>query len=91
MFADDTVLYCSYKSPEELQQKMNTDLERVCDWLKMNHLTINIKKSKFMLIGNSQRLARLSSSLVVTVGDMHLEEVQSYKYLGIIINNLFIT
>ena len=59
LFADDTVLYCSYKSPEELQKKMNTDLERVCDWLKMNHLTIDIKKSKFMLIGSGQRLARL--------------------------------
>ena len=65
---------------------MNTDQERVCDWLKMNHLTTNIKKSKFMLIGSGQRLARLSSSLVVTVGDVHLEEVQSYKYLGVMIN-----
>ena len=45
LFADDTVLYCSYKYPEDLQQKMNTDLGRVCDWLKMNHLTININLS----------------------------------------------
>lgn len=45
LFADDTVIYCSYKSPEDLQQKMNTDLARVCDWLKMNHLTIIILRN----------------------------------------------
>ena len=82
LFADDTVIYCSYKSPEDLQQKINSDLARVCDWLKMNHLSINIKKSKFMLIGSGPHLARLSSSLVVSIEDVPLEEVQSYKYLN---------
>ncbi len=66
---------------------MNTNLARVCDWLKMNHLTINIKKSKFTLIGSGPCLARLSSSLVVSIGDVPLEEVGSYKYLGVMINN----
>jgi hypothetical protein len=33
------------------------------------------------------RLARLSSLLVVSIGDVPLEEVQSYKYLGVMINN----
>ena len=51
LFADDTVLYCSSKCSDVLQQKLNSDLSRVCNWLKVNHLTINIKKSKFMLIG----------------------------------------
>lgn len=45
LFADDTVLYCSYKSTEDLQQKFITDLARVCDWLKMNHLTIIILRN----------------------------------------------
>ena len=52
LFADDAVLYCSSKCYDVLQQKLNPDLYRVCNWLKVNHLTINIKKSKFMLIGS---------------------------------------
>ena len=87
LFADDTVLYCSSKCPKLLQQKLNSDLTRVCDWLKTNHLTINIKKSKFMLIGSGPRLSRLSTSLVTSVGDAPLEEVESYKYLGVMISN----
>ena len=87
LFADDTVLYCSSKCSDVLQQKLNADLSRVCNWLKVNHLTINIKKSKFMLIGSSKRLATLSSSLTVSIGNVPLEEVQTYKYLGMMINN----
>ena len=52
LFANNTVLYCSSKCSDILQQKLNSDLSRVCNWLKVNHLTINIEKSKFMLIGS---------------------------------------
>ena len=87
LFADDTVLYCSYKCSDVLQQKLNSDLSRVCNWLKVNHLIINIKKPKFILIGSSKRLARLSSSLTVPIGNVPLQEVQTYRYLGVMINN----
>ena len=40
-----------------------------------------------MLICSGLHLARLSLSLVVSIGDVPLEEVQSCKYLGVMINN----
>ena len=36
---------------------------------------------------SSKRLATLSSSLTVSIGNVPLEEVQTYKYLGVMINN----
>ena len=71
----DTVLYFSSKSSNVLQEKFNCDLENVCKWLKTNHLTTNIKKSKFMIIGSTQSLAKLSSTLVFSIEDVSLTTV----------------
>ena len=87
LFADDTVVYCSSNCPDVLQQRLNSDLSRVCDWLKENHHIINVKKYKFMLTERSERLASLSSTLHVNIGNVLLDGVQSYKYLGLMINS----
>ena len=43
-------------------------------------------KSKFMIIGSSQRLNKIDS-ISFKVDNMDLDEVSSFKYLGIVINN----
>ena len=55
LFADDTALYCSAKSSTDLQQMLNEDLASVAEWLNDHKLTLNVAKSKFMIIGSSQR------------------------------------
>jgi hypothetical protein len=86
LFADDTVLYVSSKSTDTLQNLLNSDLQKLCYWLKENHLTVNIKKSKAMIIGSSQRLAKITSSLEFTIDNTRLDQVKSFKYLGVLIN-----
>ena len=53
---------------------------------KLNHLTLSISKSKFMIIGSSQRLNKIDS-ISFKIDNMDLDEVSSFKYLGIVINN----
>ena len=65
---------------------MNLDLEKLNNWLKLNHLTLSISKSKFMIIGSSQRLNKIDS-ISFKLDNMDLDEVSSFKYLGIVINN----
>ena len=65
LYADDTVLYFSSKRISEIETKMNSDLRQVCDWLKLNQLTLNIKKSQFMLIGSNSRLRRIDSIIIM--------------------------
>ena len=60
LFSDDTALYCSAKSSPDLQQMLNEDLASVAEWLNDHKLTLNVvAKSKFMIIGSSQRLNSL--------------------------------
>ena len=86
--ADDTVLYLASKSTVDLQSKIYADLRRICKWLPANQLTLNVKKSKFLLIGSSSRLSKVGS-ILISADDIPLDNVDSYMYLGIVINNRF--
>ena len=46
MYADETTLYFNLKKfdPRRIESKINNELERVNIWLKLNKLSLNIKK-----------------------------------------------
>ena len=56
LFALDTALYCSFQSARDLQTMLNQDLDRLAQWLYQHKLTLNVSKSKFMLIGGPRKL-----------------------------------
>ena len=85
LFADDTALYCSAKSSSDLQQMLNEDLASVAKWLNDHKLTLNVAKSKFMIIGSSQRLKSVGK-FSLQICDEFLDKTDCYKYLGVIIN-----
>ena len=53
---------------------------------EVKSLTLSISKSKFMIISSSQRLNKIDS-ISFKIDNMDLDEVSSFKYLGIVINN----
>ena len=46
MYADDITLTSAAEDPDTLQVKMNSDLDTIKTWLKVNKLTLNVKKKK---------------------------------------------
>ena len=85
LFADDTALYCSAKSSTDLQQMLNEDLASVAEWLNDHKLTLDVAKSKFMIIGSSQRLKSFGKFSLQNC-DEFLDKTDRCKYLGVIIN-----
>ena len=83
MYADDTSLTLSAYEPTTLEEKLNKDLGEVQKWLKSNKLTLNVKKTKYMIIGSHYRLRYLNGDLNVTVNDQQLTRATYYRYLGI--------
>ena len=59
LYADDTVLYCFSANPNDLEEKLNADIHTVCDWLRDNKLTLNIKKTKTMIIGGNRKKSNI--------------------------------
>ena len=59
---------------------MNTELEKVFIWLACNKLTLNVGKSKYMMITKKQNIPNFR----VKINDFLLEKCKSYKYLGVV-------
>ena len=56
LFADDTNLFASHKNLGTLINILNKELDKVSNWLKVNKLSLNIKKTDFILFHNKQKL-----------------------------------
>ena len=54
LFADDTVLTATNTTINTLTSATNIELEKIDNWMKLNKLTINYKKSQFMLISKKK-------------------------------------
>ena len=80
LYADDTVLCAQNEDIDILETEVNFELNKVWEWLCSNKLTLNIKKSKFMIISKKRK----KQTIKVKVSDTKLEQCVSYKYLGII-------
>ena len=83
MYADDTSLTLSSSDPLDLQSKLNHDLAQIQTWLQANKLSLNVKKTKFSIIGSHNRLANLNHQFDVKINEHYLERAKTYKYLGI--------
>ena len=86
MYADDTTLTCSAENADTLQVKMNSDLSKIPTWLKVNKLTLNVKKTKYMLSGSRPKLELLPDNFTVGVNNVPIERVTAYKSLGVSID-----
>ena len=60
LYADDTVIYYYGSSSQELTDKLNQDLLAVAKWLNEHKLTLNLDKTKCMLIGSNRKLEEIS-------------------------------
>ena len=90
-FADDTVIYLSSKSIEEIDHNLSKDLASIATYLSCNDLVINLKKGKTecMLLGTPKRIATVapkSRDLNLPCKGTKINCTQSYKYLGTILD-----
>lgn len=66
---------------------MNSAAARFNDWCSCNKLTINLNKSKVMLLANNSRsLRNLSGKICIKIKDHRFDVVNTYKYLGLVID-----
>jgi len=84
LFADDTNLLCSGKDLQELESIVNIQLTGVQEWLLVNQLTLNKKKSKFIIFKSHKK--RFKRQLHLQLSGNDLQRVEESKFLGIIID-----
>ena len=85
LFADDTTLFKEHECLKTLILHLSKDLENVVTWLKLNHLTLNIDKTKFLIFTHKE----LPSGINLRINDKILPISHSVEFLGIIIDYKF--
>ena len=83
LYADDTLLYYTARTENELQDKINEDLDSLSQWLNNNLLTLNYEKTKFMIFANKKQ----STNVDITIQNKKVSQETSFKYLGVTLSS----
>ena len=79
LFADDTFLCAQNKNFKELENNVNIELDKVYSWLASSKLTLNISKSKYMIITKKRTIP----DITICLNNNPLQCCDTYKYLGV--------
>ncbi len=82
MYADDTAIVFSHTDFKQIEQVLNSELGKVKSWLDKHKLTLNTKKTKYMIFGTEKRLHKVRK-MSIAIGGEELERVKTFKYLGV--------
>ena len=88
MYADDTTLVGNLsnfdnKNGNDCNTNINIELVLLNDWLKLNKLSLNEKKTKFLMFYSQQREVPI---IKLNMNNTDLEPITDFNFLGIIIN-----
>lgn len=65
-----------------LEQLMNHDLREIQTWLIPNKLSLNVIKTKYMIVASQYRTKHLEHQFNIQVDHKSLVRDETYKYLG---------
>ena len=66
---------------------MNIEVQKIIKWLRVNKLSLNLKKTHFMIFRKSRGRILIDTDLVID--GVKIEMVEKTKFLGIIIDQCF--
>lgn len=88
LYADDTAFFKGSNNMMELNRDLTETANQFKDWCDLNRLTLNLNKSKVMVLSgySHKKTQKMKENVSVSIGKMNLELVISYRYLGLIID-----
>ena len=89
LYADDTCVLVKGKSLNLIIETVNSELQLLSTWLKSNKLSLNTTKSYYAVFHRA-RMKLPNNSIKLKIDNTNIKEVQSIKYLGVILDNLTI-
>ena len=84
LFADDTNVFLSGKDVKDLIDTMNDELDKVVIWLQVNKLSLNIKKTHYIIFRSRRKTVKNHDNLCINGQEIY--PVKSTKFLGVVID-----
>ena len=89
LFADDTNLFFSGNDIHSLIVEINNNLKLLSTWFKANKLSLNLKKTNFIMFGNKV-CDMINNALTIEFDGSPIEQVFYTKFLGVFIDSKFL-
>ena len=85
MYADDTTIYFNLEDfdPATRERDINSELEKINVWLKLNKLSLNVKKTKSVIFNRKQKQI---AAITLSINGKDIENVEHFNFLGIILD-----
>ena len=77
-------MYCSGNNLKELLSTTERELKILKTWFDVNKLSLNIKKTKFMVFRNRKEIDK---DIKLKICDSEIERVTEIKFLGVVIDD----
>ena len=84
LFADDSNLFISGRDSDLIMKTLNEELKEISLWLKANKLSLNIKKTHFMIFSSKNKA---HPNVYINIDGETISENSKTKFLGVIIDN----
>ena len=78
LYADDTTLYFNREhfTPHNANLEINNELNKVMNWLKLNKLSLNVQKTKYITFHKSQKNV---TPLNLSIDDIPIDSVDEFN------------
>jgi len=81
LFADDTNILFSHQDPKTLESMINTELKIISNWFKLNKLSLNIKKTNYIVFKNKYS-NKPDCDYNIKIDNTPIQKVETTKFLG---------
>ena len=85
LFADDTSLFHAHTDFDTLIKEINEKLQKVTTWFHTNKLSLNIKKSNFIMFLPKGKKYN-TNNVKININGNEIKQVNFTKFLGIYID-----
>ena len=82
MYADDTTLYCNIDQTVD-EDTINNELAKIWEWLIANKLSVNTKKTKYVVFHTNQRNVTYPNLII---NNSIIKRVSHFNFLGIMLS-----
>ena len=87
LFADDAALITQAKNLKQLKRLLKTQSSVFFDWLVSNKLTLNYKKTKYMIFQKKGISKQILKKVNLNINKNNIKQVETFKYLGVLLDN----
>ena len=86
MYADDTTLYFNLDdfNCRNLDNEINSEIEKINLWLNLNKLSLNADKTKYMIFHTNQRMI---PPIALSINRKLIAQVSTFNFMGIMLDS----